>query len=125
MRYKNIDLEARYFSIGNSVQLGIPTPTTLIHEKSINMRVLALLPVFFGLPAFAELIDTQYPHLMLPLKSWAPYTPFKTQDDASVTYNVCTSQQLSLCLQVAREVQEQVLQLKQKALRVPFGARSL
>jgi hypothetical protein len=59
------------------------------------MRVLALLPVFFGLPALAELIDTQYPRLMLPLKSWAPYTPFKTQDNASVTYNVCILQQLS------------------------------
>lgn len=52
------------------------------------MRVSALLLVVFGLPAFATLLDTQFPHMLLPLKKSQPDTAFPTQNNASVSYDV-------------------------------------
>lgn len=52
------------------------------------MRLLTLLPVVFGLPVFATLINTQYPILLLPLKKSQPETAFPTQKDATVSYSV-------------------------------------
>ncbi|CAN9147336.1 unnamed protein product [Alternaria alternata] len=40
------------------------------------MRVSALLLVVFGLPAFATLLDTQFPHMLLPLKKSQPVYRF-------------------------------------------------
>jgi hypothetical protein len=53
------------------------------------MRVSTLLPIIFGLPAFATLVDTRFPALLLPLKKSRPDTAFPTQNDAMVSYNVC------------------------------------
>lgn len=52
------------------------------------MRLLTLLPVVFGLPVFATLINTQYPVLLLPFKKSQPDTAFPTQKDATVSYSV-------------------------------------
>jgi hypothetical protein len=52
------------------------------------MRVSALLLVVFGLPAFATLLDTQFPHMLLPLKKSQPDTAFPTQNNATVSYDV-------------------------------------
>jgi hypothetical protein len=52
------------------------------------MRVLFLLPALLGIPSFAALIDIQFPHLLLPLRSWAPDTAFPTENEAYVTYSV-------------------------------------
>jgi len=52
------------------------------------MRIFALLPVLFGLPAFADLVETKFPTLLLPMKSSQPDTAFYTQDDATVSRNV-------------------------------------
>ncbi|KAL1798550.1 hypothetical protein ACET3X_002587 [Alternaria dauci] len=51
------------------------------------MRFSALLPIVFGFPAFATLIDTQFPHMLLPLKKSRPDTAFPTQENATVSYN--------------------------------------
>ncbi|KAI4678402.1 uncharacterized protein J4E84_008657 [Alternaria hordeiaustralica] len=51
------------------------------------MRIFALLPVLFGLPAFADLVETKFPTLLLPMKSSQPDTAFYTQDDATVSRN--------------------------------------
>ncbi|RYN27805.1 hypothetical protein AA0120_g10631 [Alternaria tenuissima] len=51
------------------------------------MRVSALLLVVFGLPAFATLLDTQLPHMLLPLKNSQPDTAFPTQNNATVRYD--------------------------------------
>lgn len=56
--------------------------------SNIKMRVLALLPSLFGLPAFAALIHTQYPELLVPLKKAQPDNAISTQKDAIVSYNV-------------------------------------
>ncbi|KAI4645712.1 hypothetical protein J4E93_005290 [Alternaria ventricosa] len=51
------------------------------------MRISALLPVLFGLPAFADLVETKFPTLLLPMKKSQPDTAFPTQDNATVSYN--------------------------------------
>ncbi|KAF1939816.1 hypothetical protein EJ02DRAFT_245564 [Clathrospora elynae] len=57
------------------------------------MRTLALLPAFFGIPSFATLINTQFPHLLIPLVSTSPDTAFGTQKDATVSYSSSTGAQ--------------------------------
>ena len=52
------------------------------------MRFLAILPALFGLPAIATLVDTQFPHMLLPINKSQPNTAFPTQADAIVSYNV-------------------------------------
>ncbi|CAE7199959.1 hypothetical protein PTNB73_06158 [Pyrenophora teres f. teres] len=54
------------------------------------MLFLALLPVLFGLRVFADPIDIQFPHMLLPLKESQPNIAFKTQPDAIVGFNVKT-----------------------------------
>ncbi|KAH6881895.1 ubiquitin 3 binding protein But2 C-terminal domain-containing protein [Alternaria rosae] len=51
------------------------------------MHISALLLVVFGLPAFADLINTQFPKLLLPLKESQPDIAFITQNDATASYN--------------------------------------
>ncbi|EDU42128.1 But2 domain containing protein [Pyrenophora tritici-repentis] len=51
------------------------------------MLALALLSALFGLTVFAELIDIQFPHMLLPLKEAQPNIAFKTQPDATVSLN--------------------------------------
>ncbi|KAF1839402.1 hypothetical protein BDW02DRAFT_150882 [Decorospora gaudefroyi] len=57
------------------------------------MRFLTLLPVLFGIPSLATHIDTLFPHLLIPLKSWEPNTAFPTEPDAYVTYSSRTGAQ--------------------------------
>ncbi|EFQ95114.1 hypothetical protein P3342_010353 [Pyrenophora teres f. teres] len=54
------------------------------------MLFLALLPVLFGLRVFADPIDIQFPHMLLPLKESQPNIAFKTQPDAIVGFNSLT-----------------------------------
>ncbi|KAF1841247.1 uncharacterized protein K460DRAFT_421050 [Cucurbitaria berberidis CBS 394.84] len=51
------------------------------------MHALALLPVLFGLGAFADLLRTEFPHLIIPLVSTAPNTSFGTRLDATISYS--------------------------------------
>jgi hypothetical protein len=74
-----------YLSISSS---NSNKPTAFITSHISNMRVSALLLVVFGLPAFATLLDTQFPHMLLPLKKSQPDTAFPTQNNATVSYDV-------------------------------------
>ena len=74
-----------YLSISSS---NSNKPTAFITSHISNMRVSALLLVVFGLPAFATLLDTQFPHMLLPLKKSQPDTAFPTQNNATVRYDV-------------------------------------
>ncbi|CAO2654592.1 Nn.00g113250.m01.CDS01 [Neocucurbitaria sp. VM-36] len=51
------------------------------------MHALTLLPVLFGLGAFADLINVQFPHLIIPLVNTAPNISFGTRLDATISYS--------------------------------------
>jgi hypothetical protein len=54
----------------------------------LNMRVLNLLPVLFGVPSFGVLISRQFPHLIIPVDANNPNTAYGTQKIANITQTV-------------------------------------
>lgn len=59
------------------------------------MHVLTFLPLLLGASTTATLIHTEFPHLLIPLKSTSPDTHFGTAPDATVSYSVRPSPQFS------------------------------
>lgn len=52
-----------------------------------TMRALPLLSVLCGLPSFATLLRTEFPHLLIPLISSTPDTAYGTRADATISYS--------------------------------------
>jgi hypothetical protein len=54
----------------------------------LNMRVLNLLPVLFGIPSFGAIITRQFPRLIIPVDANNPNTAYGTQKIANITQTV-------------------------------------
>lgn len=54
------------------------------------MRALTLTPVLFGLPVLSALVNTQFPHLLIPLNSSDPNRIYGTQKTGEVSNSVYT-----------------------------------
>lgn len=52
------------------------------------MRTLTLVVALFGASAIADLVHTDFPHLLIPLKQSLPDTHFGTQYDPTLSYSV-------------------------------------
>jgi len=57
---------------------------------SLNMHAITFIPILLGAYTTATLIHTDFPHLLIPLKSTSPDTAFGTAPDATVSYSVRT-----------------------------------
>lgn len=52
------------------------------------MLVLALIPIFFGLPSLGALVNRQFPHLIIPVDANAPDKAYGTQLTGDITQQV-------------------------------------